>query len=303
MVDLSKAHISTNYIIDLRRSRPLINSSAVGYTDWQAPEPENDFALEFRDVSFSYPTRPDVPVLRNFNLKIRKGESVGIVGASGCGKSTIISLLERFYDVEQGQLLIGGVPLHQLDVQHHRSRLGLVSQDTTLYQGSIRDNILLGKLPSEDACDDSDSQAKADEAILQACKLAQIHDFILSLPEGYHTNLGSHGMSLSGGQRQRLAIARALIREPEILLFDEATSALDSQSEALVQQAFEAITSNNDSRTVISVAHRLSTIKQCDRIFVLHRGQVVEEGTHEDLFRRRGRYYEMVLAQTLDTEA
>lgn len=241
-------------------------------------------------------------MLHNLNLKINKGESVGIVGASGCGKSTIIALMERFYDVEVGQILIGGTPVHQLDVQDHRSRLGLVSQDTTLYQGSIRDNVLLGQVTSQAANGESESERKTDELIIHACKLANIHDFIMSLPEGYHTKLGNHGTSLSGGQRQRLAIARALIREPDILLFDEATSALDTESEAMVQRAFEAIAHKNDSRTVISVAHRLSTIKQCDRIFVLHRGQVVEEGTHDDLVARGGRYYDMVLAQTLDKE-
>ncbi|KAJ5777264.1 hypothetical protein N7520_000510 [Penicillium odoratum] len=229
--DLSKAHKSANHIIDLRRSRP-----------------PSETAIEFRDVSFSYPCRPDVQVMRNFNLKINKGESVGIVGASGYGKSTIIALLESFYDVNQGQILIGGTPVQQLDVQNYRSRLGLVSQDTMLYQGSIRENVLLGQVPDQ-AANDEESQMKADQAVIRACKLAHIHDFITSLPEGYHTNIGSHGMSLSGGQRQRLAIARALIREPDILLFEEATSALDTQSEALVQQAVEAITHESDSRT------------------------------------------------------
>ncbi|KAJ5637430.1 hypothetical protein N7490_007309 [Penicillium lividum] len=297
--DFSKAHKSANHILDLRRSKPRINASTGNY---DTPISASETAIEFKDVYFSYPSRPDVPVLRSFNLRINKGESVGIVGASGCGKSTIIALLERFYDADQGQILIGGTPVQQLDVQDHRSCLGLVSQDTTLYQGSIRDNILLGQVPDQTA-NDEESEMKADEAVIRACKLAHIHDFITSLPEGYYTNIGSHGMSLSGGQRQRLAIARALIREPDILLFDEATSALDTQSEALVQQAVEAITHGSDFRTVISVAHRLSTIKQCDRIFVLHRGRVVEEGTHEDLVARCGRYYEMVLAQNLETEA
>lgn len=262
---------------------------------------EKATAIEFRDVSFSYLHRPDVPVLRNLSFKINKGKSVSIVGASGCGKSTIIAVLERFYNIESGHLLIGGTPVPQLDVQCHRSRLGLVSQDTTLYQGSIRDNVLLGQLPGQAANSESKSE-NVDEAIIRACSLAHIHEFIMSLPDGYDTHLGNHGTSLSGGQRQRLAIARALIRESDILLFDEATSALDTENETLVQQALDAMTHENDSRTFIFVAHHLSTIKQCDCIFVLHRRQVVEEGTHDDLVARRGRYYEMVLAQTLDKE-
>ncbi|KAJ5713554.1 uncharacterized protein N7483_010735 [Penicillium malachiteum] len=300
--DLSKAHKSANHIIDLRRSKPAINNSTGSH---QALMSESKTAIEFKNVTFLYPNRPDIPVLRDISFKIDKGQSVGIVGASGCGKSTIIALLERFYDAEMGQVLIGDVPMQQLNVQEHRSRLGLVSQDTILYQGSIRENILLGRLPGQATTseDESKSEAEADEAVIRACKLAQIDEFIMSLPEGYHTKLGGHGISLSGGQRQRLAIARALIREPDILLFDEATSALDTESEALVQKAFEAITQNNDTRTVISVAHRLSTIKQCDRIFVLYRGEVVEEGTHDELVAHCGRYHEMVLAQTLDAEA
>jgi ATP-binding cassette subfamily B (MDR/TAP) protein 1 len=218
------------------------------------------------------------------------------VGASGCGKSTLIALLERFYDVTSGQLLVGGIPLSELDVHHHRSNIGLVSQDTMLFQGTIRENVLLG------LHDNKKDEATANERVERACRSANMHEFILSLPEGYSTNVGNRGIALSGGQRQRLAIARALIREPDLLLFDEATSALDTANEALVQQAIESVARERPERTTIAVAHRLSTIKRCDCIFVLHDGQVDDKGTHEELVGRRGRYYAMVMAQSLDRE-
>ncbi|KZL66296.1 ABC transporter [Colletotrichum tofieldiae] len=292
--NVAKAHSAANHILDLRASQPPINTST-GIKALPASGEESAI-IELRDVTFAYPSRPDHLALNNLNLKIGKGQSVGIVGASGCGKSTIIGLLERFYDVTSGQLLIEGRQLQDLDVHHHRSRVGLVSQETMLFQGSISDNILLG-LPDDEAI-----APNAHERVERACRSANMHDFISSLPEGYATDIGNRGVALSGGQRQRLAIARALIREPDILLFDEATSALDTANEALVQAAIEAVTREKPGRTTIAVAHRLSTIQRCDRIFVLHKGQVVEEGTHHELFHRRGQYYEMVLAQSLDRE-
>lgn len=299
LLDNSQAHAAANNIIHLRQSQPAINTSTG--TKEQSSSSGNSAAIEFKDVCFAYPNRPDQPVLRNLNLRVGKGQSVGIVGASGCGKSTIIALIERFYDIQSGQLSINGMPIQELDVRSHRSRFGLVSQDTTLYQGSIRENILLG-LKVEDAISTPSDGDDEKDPVVRACKSANIHDFIISLPEGYATDIGNHGVSLSGGQRQRLAIARALIREPDVLLFDEATSALDTASEALVQAAIEEVARQKSDRTIIAVAHRLSTIKRSDRIFVLHRGQVVEEGTHEELIKLGGQYHQMVLAQTLDRE-
>ncbi|KIX08813.1 uncharacterized protein Z518_03470 [Rhinocladiella mackenziei CBS 650.93] len=288
-LNTTKAHSAANHIIDLCRSQPIINTSTglqtIPKTD------DSDVAIEFKDVWFSYPTRPDVKVLQGLRLQIRKGESIGIVGASGCGKTTVISLLERFYDIQSGDILINGTSLKDFDVHFHRSRIGMVSQDTTLYQGSIRDNVLIG-FPQDTA---------PEERLIKACKDANIHDFIQSLPDGYDTDAGTRGLSLSGGQRQRIAIARALIRDPEILLFDEATSALDTENEIIVQEAIEAA-AKGPGRTTISVAHRLSTIKRCDRIYVLHHGRVVEVGAHHELIARGGRYYQMVLAQSLDRQ-
>ncbi|KAJ2972695.1 hypothetical protein NQ176_g7011 [Zarea fungicola] len=302
--DLSKAHSSTSDIMELCSAKPRINASTCrdgGEIDEALDEKVP--AIEFRDVTFSYPNRPEIPVLRNLNLKINKGESIGIVGASGCGKSTIIGLLERFYEVQYGQILVNGKPIDAIDVRRHRSRLGLVSQDTTLYGATVRENIQLGLSPDQAAEMELQSGQVAHEAVVRACQLAHVDEFVSSLPDGYDTNIGNHGRSLSGGQRQRLAIARALIRNPDFVLLDEATSALDTENEALVQEALQSLVMGHSSQTFISVAHRLSTIKNCDRIFVLHSGQVVEEGKHEDLVGRRGRYYAMVQAQTLDKEA
>lgn len=290
-LNITKAHSAANHIIHLRSSSPPINSSRG--IDPSKEKPDDGVAISFSKVRFAYPSRPSVPVLRNLNLVIPHGQSVGIVGASGCGKTTTVALIERFYDIQSGSIQICGTELRDLDVHAHRARIGMVSQETTVYQGSIRENILLGLPPNED------SSQIGDDRVIDACKAANIHDFIVSLPEGYDTDAGSHGLALSGGQRQRLAIARALIRDPEILLFDEATSALDTQSERVVQEAIE---NAGRGRTVVSVAHRLSTVKSCDRIFVIEQGRVVESGKHEELMGRKGVYWEMVKGQSLDRE-
>jgi ATP-binding cassette subfamily B (MDR/TAP) protein 1 len=292
--DVSRAHAAANHIIALRESRPPINTSTGSKGALTGSEKAP--VIDFQGVNFAYPSRPGHNVLKGLNLSIERGQSIGIVGASGCGKSTIIALLERFYDVTSGQLLVSGTPLSALDVRHHRSNIGLVSQDTMLFQGTIRENILLGLR------DDNEDATTAKERVERACRSANMHDFILSLPEGYETDIGNRGVALSGGQRQRLAIARALIREPDLLLFDEATSALDTANEAMVQQAIESVAKERPDRTTVAVAHRLSTIKRCDCIFVLHDGQVVEQGTHEELVAKRGRYHAMVMAQSLDRE-
>ncbi|KAL4863045.1 hypothetical protein BDV12DRAFT_202473 [Aspergillus spectabilis] len=292
-VNTTKAHTAANNIIHLLHSKPPINTSVPTQT---LPPADPTVSIEFKDVHFAYPTRPTVPVLQGLSFKIRQGERIGIVGASGCGKTTIISLLERFYDVTSGSILINGVSLQDLNIHTHRARIGLVSQNTTLYQGSIRENVLIGISSST-----NQDQAILDEKLMKACKDANIHTFITSLPSGYDTDAGARGLSLSGGQRQRIAIARALIREPEFLLFDEATSALDLGNERVVQEAIN-VAAGGPGRTTIAVAHRLATIRRCDRILVLQGGGVVEEGGHAELMGRRGVYYQMVLAQGLDQE-
>ena len=242
--------------------------------------------IEFRDVHFRYPTRPEQPVLRGLNLTVKPGQYVALVGASGCGKSTTVALLERFYDPLAGGIFVDGKEISNLNVNDYRSFLALVSQEPTLYQGSIRENVLLG----------ADKDNVPEEEIVQACKDANIHDFILSLPDGFSTIVGSKGSMLSGGQKQRIAIARALLRNPRILLLDEATSALDSESEKVVQAALDAAALG---RTTIAVAHRLSTIQKADMIYVFDQGKIVEHGTHNELLKVRGKYYELVNLQSL----
>ncbi|KAI9837523.1 MAG: GTPase-activating protein [Sarea resinae] len=242
--------------------------------------------IEFRDVHFRYPTRPEQPVLRGLDLTVKAGQYVALVGASGCGKSTTIALLERFYDPLGGGVFVDGKDISSLNLNDYRSYLALVSQEPTLYQGSIRENVLLG----------ADNEDVPEEAIVQACKDANIYDFIMSLPDGFNTIVGSKGSMLSGGQKQRVAIARALLRDPKILLLDEATSALDSESEKVVQAALDAAARG---RTTIAVAHRLSTIQKADMIYVFDQGRVVEHGTHSELLRNKARYFELVNLQSL----
>ncbi|KAJ6150016.1 hypothetical protein N7471_001215 [Penicillium samsonianum] len=255
--------------------------------------------VELKEVTFNYPTC-NYPTLLNVNITIQSGQFVAFVGPSGCGKSTIISLLERFYEPTHGAIFFSGHDVRSIELSSYRHALSLVPQEPKLFEGSIRDNLLLGLETTDDTL--------LEEQTVQACKDAEIHDFIISLPQGYETELGvSAQTSLSGGQKQRLCIARALIRKPSLLLLDEATSSLDSQSEKLVQGAMEQLAAKRDM-TIISVAHRLATIQKADRIFVVGEygtGQgsgILERGTHQELLQNRGPYWQMCQAQALDQQ-
>lgn len=281
--DMGKAHHAAAELKTLFDREPSIDTwsgegEAVG---------EVQGTIEFRDVHFRYPTRPEQPVLRGLDLEVRPGEYIALVGASGCGKSTTVALLERFYDPLAGGIYVDGREISSLNVNEYRSHIALVSQEPTLYQGTIRENILLGTPRSE----------VPDSAVEHACREANILDFVTSLPEGFNTLVGSKGALLSGGQKQRIAIARALIRDPKILLLDEATSALDSESEHVVQAALDKAAKG---RTTIAVAHRLSTIQKADAIYVFDQGRIVERGTHAELMRVNGRYAELVNLQSLE---
>ncbi|CAG7935572.1 unnamed protein product [Penicillium nalgiovense] len=284
--DMGKAKNAAAEFLRLFERRPTIDT-------W-SEEGENldhcEGTIEFKDVHFRYPTRPEQPVLRGLNLTVKPGQYIALVGPSGCGKSTTIALLERFYDALSGGVYIDDKNIADLNVNSYRSHLALVSQEPTLYQGSIKENILLG----------SPNQDPTEEELVQVCKDANIYDFIMSLPEGFNTVVGSKGGMLSGGQKQRVAIARALLRNPKVLLLDEATSALDSESEKVVQAALDAAARG---RTTIAVAHRLSTIQKADIIYVFDQGKIVESGTHTELLRNKGRYFELVNLQSLGRAA
>lgn len=243
-------------------------------------DPPGGVSIDFRDVSFTYKSRSS-PVLSNLNLHIAPGQFAALVGSSGCGKSTTISLLERFYDPTSGVILYNAQDITTLSPSAYRAQISLVSQEPTLYEGTIADNIAL----SVDTATPAEIQA--------ACEAAQIHTFIASLPDGYATRLGPKGTSLSGGQKQRLSLARALLRKPKLLLLDEATSSLDSASEKLVQAAVEQA-AGEGGRTVVAVAHRLATVQRADVIFVLGSGRVLERGSHYELLRQKGVYWQMV---------
>ncbi|KAG9014674.1 GTPase-activating protein [Tulasnella sp. 427] len=244
--------------------------------------------IRFEDVHFRYPTRPAVRVLRNLNLVVEPGTYVALVGPSGCGKSTAVQLIERFYDPLAGRVLLDGADISTLNLEEYRKNIALVSQEPTLYAGTIRFNILLGATKPA-------SEVTQDE-IERACRDANILEFIQSLPQGFDTEVGGKGSQLSGGQKQRIAIARALVRNPKVLLLDEATSALDSQSEKVVQAALDNAAKG---RTTIAIAHRLSTIQRADRIYFIKDGRVAESGTHQELLAKRGGYFELVQLQEL----
>ncbi|CAF3987832.1 unnamed protein product, partial [Adineta steineri] len=240
---------------------------------------------EFNQVKFIYPTRPTVLVLNKLQLSIKSGQRIALVGASGCGKSTIVQLLERFYDVTHGELILDGIDIRKLDLQWLRSRLGVVGQEPVLFDLTIAENISYGL-----------ENIPMDEIVLAATK-ANIHEFIQQLPLGYDTKVGVKGSFLSGGEKQRIAIARVLIRRPKILLLDEATSAMDPYNEKIVQVTLEQAQTEDPSRTSLIIAHRLSTIRSCDLICVLEMGRIVESGTHTELVQKGGIYYTMLNAQ------
>ncbi|KAF0330133.1 ABC transporter [Colletotrichum asianum] len=283
----AQAAAAADRILDVQESA-VGGNSGIRHGD-EISKSQGGVRIELRDVHFKYPTR-DVVVFDGLNLTIEKGQYAAFVGPSGCGKTTIISLLERFYDVEpnRGEVLCNGINVNHMNVYNYRRNLSLVPQEPIMFRGTIRDNVLFGI---------SEPALISEQRIHDACREAFIHDFIASLPEGYDTQVGQKGVSMSGGQKQRIAIARALIRDPKLLLLDEATSALDSESEKIVQAAFERA---RQGRTMVAVAHRLSTIQTADVIFVFSEGCVVEKGTHKELLRKKGVYWEMCQSQALD---
>ncbi|WP_405382618.1 ABC transporter ATP-binding protein [Maribacter sp. LLG6340-A2] len=240
-----------------------------------------DTAVSINNISFKY---EDEYVLKNFNLTVEKGKTVALVGQSGSGKSTIANLVTRFYDVNEGDISIDGNNIKNLSKKSLRGLLGLVTQDSILFNDTVKNNIGLGK------------ENATEEEIIEAAKIANAHDFIMELPKGYDTNIGDSGNKLSGGQKQRLSISRAVLKNPPIMILDEATSALDTESERLVQDALEKMMKN---RTSIVIAHRLSTIQNADTIVVLHKGEIVEQGTHTQLLALNGTYKKLVQMQSL----
>uniref|UniRef100_A0A2I3LFS2 ATP binding cassette subfamily B member 4 n=1 Tax=Papio anubis TaxID=9555 RepID=A0A2I3LFS2_PAPAN len=278
--DYAKAKVSAAHIIMIIEKTPLIDSYS---TEGLKPN-TLEGNVTFNEVVFNYPTRLDIPVLQGLSLEVKKGQTLALVGSSGCGKSTVVQLLERFYDPLAGKVLLDGKEIKQLNVQWLRAHLGIVSQEPILFDCSISENIAYG----------DNSRVVSQEEIVRAAKEANIHAFIESLPNKYSTRVGDKGTQLSGGQKQRIAIARALVRQPHILLLDEATSALDTESEKVVQEALDKA---REGRTCIVIAHRLSTIQNADLIVVFQNGRVKEHGTHQQLLAQKGIYFSMVSVQ------
>ena len=252
-------------------------------TDHPNAKPISGFNSEVRfdKISFRYDT---TPVLKAFSLNLKKGQTIALVGQSGSGKTTVANLLNRFYDVQEGSIQIDGMDIKETTTESLRKLIGVVTQDSILFNDSVQNNLLIG------------NPNATDEEVIEAAKIANAHEFIITLPEGYHTNIGDQGNKLSGGQKQRLSIARAVLKNPPIMVLDEATSALDTESEKLVQEALENLMSN---RTSLVIAHRLSTIQKADQIVVMQNGEIIEMGTHSELIGNNSNYKKLVEMQSL----
>ena len=272
---LQKAVGATETIFSLMDEEPELVSGE----DIAAAQVEG---ISFKEVQFSYPSRPDVPVIQGLSFELSKGQTLALVGKSGSGKSTVAALLMRFYQSQGGQISSGANAVENFDLQAWRKSLALVPQDVLLFGGSIRENITYGKTSA------------TEEEIIQAAKEANAWEFIKGFPEGLDTKVGDRGVQLSGGQRQRVAIARALLKDPQLLILDEATSALDSESERLVQEALDRLM---QGRTSVVIAHRLSTIRRAHQILVMEQGQGIERGTHDKLMKLDGAYAELIRLQ------
>lgn len=293
--DISQAHGAAEDSIRLLDSVPKIDSESTEGVVLTKCEG----LVTIEDVHFRYPTRLDVPVLRGLRLEAKPGSYCALVGTSGCGKSTTIQLIERFYDPDAGRILIDGHDIKTLNLRSLRKHIALVSQEPVLFQGTIGWNIALGAAGIDDDGEEDAIEKVTEQQMRKAARNANILNFIESLPDGFDTQVGGKGAQLSGGQKQRIAIARALIRDPKILLLDEATSALDSESEQVVQEALDKA---SRGRTTIAIAHRLSTISRADQIFCLDQGVVSERGDHRSLMAANGLYSELVALQELQKD-